>query len=81
VPVWVRQGYFPTWTNPEGEPVYMATPTFQLTFVRQREATVRIQRGGLERGSALLSVVGLALVVGGVVTGRRRKAERSTPPG
>jgi hypothetical protein len=81
VPVWVRQGYFPTWTNPEGEPVYMATPTFQLTFVRQREATVRIQRGGLERGSALLSVAGLALVVGGVVTGRRRKAERSAPPG
>jgi hypothetical protein len=73
VPVWVRQGYFPTWSNPEGEPVYMATPTFQLTFVRQREAALRIQRGGLEWGAALLSLVGLALVVGAAVTASPRR--------
>lgn len=72
VPVWVRQGYFPTWSNPEGEPVYLATPTFQLTFLRQREASLRIRRGGLEWGAGLLSLVGLALVVAAAVTRRPR---------
>jgi hypothetical protein len=79
VPIWVRQGYFPTWKNPEGEPVYMATPTFQLTFVRQREATLRIQRGGLEWVSALLSLLGVALLVTAVLSARRPPAV--APPG
>jgi|GEM_PF-2590549 len=79
VPVWVRQGYFPTWTNPEGERVYLATPTFQLTFVNQREAVLRIQRGGLEWGAALLSLLGAALVAASFLTSRREQVEAPRP--
>ena len=75
VPVWVRQGYFPTWRNPEGEPVYLAAPTFQLTFVRQREAAVRIQRGRLEWGAALLSLMGVALLVWAVLSARQARTQ------
>jgi hypothetical protein len=76
VPVWVRQGYFPHWRNSEGEPIYMATPTFQLTFMPRQRAELRIQRGGLEWGAGLLSVLGLVLALG--LSERRRR--RGLPP-
>ena len=62
VPVWVRQGYFPSWTSSDGEPVHLATPTFQLTFARGRTVELRFERGRVEWLAWLASVTGLALL-------------------
>lgn len=64
VPVWIRQEYFPMWKSAGGEPVYLATPTFQLTFARERTLGLRFERGPLEWSAGLLSLLGLGIVVG-----------------
>lgn len=62
VPVWVRQGYFPSWKNPDGEPIYMATPAFQLTFLRQRTTTLRSESGAVHWLGGALGVLGLVMI-------------------
>ena len=61
-PVWIRRGYFPSWASEGGEPVYMATPTFQLTFAHRRAVELRFERGPVEWTARLLGAIGLALV-------------------
>lgn len=63
VPVWIRQGYFPSWRGPEGGGVYLATPTFQLTFLDQREAALRFSPTPLERCAQAVGLLGVALLV------------------
>lgn len=72
VPIWIRQGYFPSWTNLEGEPVYMATPTFQLTFTRRRCVDLRFERSWIEWAGRLGSVAGLAAILAAIAAGTRR---------
>ncbi len=71
VPIWVKQGYFPNWRSAEGEPVYLAFPTFQLTFTQQRDVTLSFVHDTLEWVSGLLSLLGLAGAVA-VLAWRRR---------
>lgn len=73
VPVWVRQGYFPSWENPDGEPVYMATPTFQLTFTRQREVHLRFSATAVEHAGRLASLVGLLAICRALLARRRAR--------
>lgn len=61
VPVWVRQAYFPSWRSDSGEPVYMATPTFQLTFTRQQTTNFSFRLGRADLVARTLSVLGLLL--------------------
>jgi len=62
IPVWIRQGYFPNWSLPDGEPVYMATPTFQLIFTRQSEIELRFERTPVEWVGRIASLLGLAAI-------------------
>jgi hypothetical protein len=61
VPIWVRQGYFPSWKNDSGEPVYLATPTFQLTFAKARATALHFRFTLVDWIARLLSLVGLAI--------------------
>jgi hypothetical protein len=61
VPIWVRQGYFPSWKNDSGEPVYLATPTFQLTFARARTTQLHFRFTPVDWIARLLSLVGLVV--------------------
>lgn len=62
VPVWVRSEYFPSWVTEDGGPVYMATPTFQLVFARDRTVRLRFERGPIEHAAALATILGLVVV-------------------
>lgn len=59
VPIWVRQGYFPSWKNDSGEPVYLATPTFQLTFTRARSTKLHFRFTPVDWIARALSLLGL----------------------
>lgn len=61
-PIWVRQGYFPSWKSAEGEPVYLATPTFQLTFTRRKDVELRFERRAVDWAARLCAALGLGLV-------------------
>jgi hypothetical protein len=73
VPVWVLQGYLPGWTNRGGEPVYLATPTFQLTWTDRRELVLDLRPPAAARWGAALSLLG---VLGLAAWGLRRSAGR-----
>ncbi len=63
LPVWVQQGYLPGWKNLASEPVYLATPTFQLTWTdRQRlELEYRpLPAAWIGGALSLLALAGLA---------------------
>lgn len=60
VPVWVRQGFFPSWKNEGGSPVYLATPTFQLTFVDRARTTLRFGYTAVDVLGRALGLAGLA---------------------
>ncbi len=72
-PVWVRQEFFPSWSSEGGEPVYLATPTFQLVFAREQRVELRFERGPTERGAGLLTVLGIGVV--GLLARRPRREE------
>ncbi|MBZ4420776.1 hypothetical protein [Myxococcus sp. RHSTA-1-4] len=78
VPLWVRQGYFPNWRSAEGEPVYLAFPTFQLTFTQRRDVTLSFVHDSVEWVSGALSLLGLLGVVA-VLLGRRRAPGATAP--
>jgi hypothetical protein len=81
-PVWVRQEFFPSWeatSGGDGEPVYMATPTFQLTFARTKQVELRFTRGFIERGAALLTLIGALGVALLARAARRGEAGRAEP--
>ncbi|MBK9264905.1 MAG: hypothetical protein IPM54_34630 [Polyangiaceae bacterium] len=61
-PLWIRQTYFPNWTTPSGEPVYMATPTFQLVFATSRDIELRFSRSRAEWAGRLASLIGLLVI-------------------
>lgn len=63
VPVWVHQGYLPGWANLAGQPVYLATPTFQLTWADRRELALEyrpLPAAWIGAALSLLGAVGLA---------------------
>ncbi len=62
VPIWVRQGYFPSWKNDSGEPVYLATPTFQLTFAKERTTKLHFRFTKVDWIARVLSLLGLGVV-------------------
>lgn len=37
MPVLLKDSYFPAWKNMNGQDVYMASPTFMLTFIKNKE--------------------------------------------
>ncbi len=76
VPVWIRQGYFPNWKSSEGYPVYIATPTFQLTFASRPTLEMRFEPDSAETAGWLITVLGV--VVGAGVTLFRRRARKGT---
>jgi hypothetical protein len=71
VPVFVKQGYFPNWTQVDGPRatrpnqarVYLASPTFQLTFARAATLHLRFATDPPERLGWLLTLFGLALII------------------
>ncbi len=71
LPVWVKQGYFPNWRSAEGEPVYLAYPTFQLTFTRQAEVRLAFEHDPVEWVAGALTVLGLAGILAALWRARR----------
>jgi hypothetical protein len=63
VPIWVRQSFHPRW-QVAGEPVYLATPTFQLVFARTQTTVLSTSgsRGGTATVLALLGLLAVAVV-------------------
>lgn len=74
LPVWVKQGYFPNWRSAEGEPVYLAYPTFQLTFTKQPEVRLAFEHDAVEWVAGALSLLGLAGILAALWRGRRAPA-------
>ncbi|MGE0784252.1 MAG: hypothetical protein AB7S26_01090 [Sandaracinaceae bacterium] len=68
-PVWIRQGYFPDWIAPDGEPVYLATPSFQLFFATERRSVIRLRTPPVVYVGWALSALG---ALGLVQMARRR---------
>ena len=76
VPLWIRQGYLPNWTNESGAPVWLATPTFQLTFADRRETRMTFRRHPAALPGMLLSLAGVAGLVAlgwGSLIGRKAR--------
>jgi hypothetical protein len=71
LPVWVKQGYFPNWRSAEGEPVYLAYPTFQLTFTKQAEVRLAFEHDAVEWLAGALTVLGLAGILAALWRARR----------
>ncbi len=63
VPIWVKQSYLPNWVDRDGGDVYLAFPTFQLAFARQRELELRFAPHAASRWGWALSLVGLVCVL------------------
>lgn len=75
VPLWIRQGYLPNWTNEGGAPIWLATPTFQLTFADRRETRLTFRRHPAALPGTLLSLAGVAGLAA-LGWGRRRVGAR-----
>lgn len=72
VPVWVQQGHLPNWRRDDGSPVYLASPTFQLTFACERRIELRFRPTRAAWVGGVASLLGLALAAGWEL--RRRRA-------
>lgn len=77
IPVWIRQGYLPNWRTAEGEPVHLATPTFQLAFATSRRLELRYGLHPASRVGMVLSLLALAGVVAVPVGLRRFKPTKN----
>lgn len=72
VPVWIQQSYFPLWRGERGQPIYLASPAYTLTFATSEQTVLRYVSGDAEQLGWALFALG---VVAAVVVWRRSRRE------
>jgi LPXTG-motif cell wall-anchored protein len=73
VPHLVKVSYFPNWIAEGADGPWRAAPSLMVVVPTSEDVTLEFKNTWAETGGSILSIVGIALLIGVGVTGFRRK--------